>query len=293
MWQERFAERLSRDRSLAELTTIRIGGVARHLFEPRREAEVGEMLAALDAEGGSYRVLGGGSNLLVPDVTLEGVVIHPLHLDDFAVEGTRITVGAGMSLPSLVARANDLGLGGLHLLAGIPGQVGGALVMNAGGRYGWIAPLVEEVRVRLPGGEPAVLSQQEMGFGYRSSRLPRGAVICSAVLRLEPVDDPRTLKRESGRILKEKNRAQPTTSWTFGCMFANPEGRSAGRLIEEAGLLGTQRGDARISPRHGNFVENLDHARAADVLALIELAEQRVRADFGIELRREVQIWQP
>lgn len=291
MWTDAFAAILRRDVLLAEMTTIRLGGRARCLVEPRNDEEVGDLLGALAAAGIAWKVIGGGSNLLPPDEDVDEVVIHPARLDSLAIDGEFVTVGAGLPLSALVARASEASLAGVHVLAGIPGQVGGALAMNAGGRHGEIAEVVDSVRVRLADGRSGELAKRDLDFGYRRCRLPEDAVITSARLRLRPAPDPRELKRETGRILKEKNAAQPTTGWNFGCMFKNPAGGSAGKLLDAAGLKGLSRGGARISPKHANFVENLGTATAADVRFLIEEAERRVSEALGVRLEREVRIW--
>jgi len=292
MWWTAFADCLIRDGLLSDLTSIRVGGRARWLFQPATERELKELLLTLHGQGLSYRVLGGGSNLLAPDEGVTEVIIHPARLKGLQVEGERVEAQAGLALSSLVAEANRLGLAGPHQLSGIPGQVGGALVMNAGGRYGEMGSLVEKARVFLPDGSCQVLSKDELHFAYRESQLPAGAVVAAVTLKLKASEDPRALRRESGRILKEKNASQPTRSWNFGCMFKNPPDKSAGRLVQLAGLCGRRLGQARISPVHGNFIENLGQARAAEVVALMAEAARAVRETFGITLEREVHIWE-
>ena len=291
MWPSDFAHCLETGRSLGEMTTIGIGGPLAFLVAPAHEEELGRLLLDLSREGLDHRVIGGGSNLLGSDEGSSDVVIHPVHLDAFEVEGGCVEVGAGLPLSTLISRAADLGLAGPHLLAGIPGQVGGAVRMNAGGRYAEIAEFVEAVRVRLRGGRSELLSAAEIGFGYRHSEFPEGAVITAVKLKLKASQDRRALKREAGRILKEKNAAQPTRAHSFGCIFKNPEGLSAGRLIERAGCLGLARGQARISPRHGNFIENLGGARSRDVQALLGEVQEAVLGESGVRLELEVCIW--
>jgi UDP-N-acetylmuramate dehydrogenase len=277
---------------LADHTTIRLGGPMSLLAEPEDEVLLGQLLAFLHERREPYRILGGGSNLLPPDEPVPDVVIHLSRFLGFAVDGARVRAGAGVALPTLVARLNSLGLAGAEVLAGIPGQVGGAVAMNAGGRYGDIAGITESVRVLLPTGEGTQLSATELDFGYRRCGLPRGAVVVEATLRLRPTADVAALKKASGKILKEKNEAQPTTGWNFGCMFQNPPGESAGRLLDRLGLRGLQVGRARISPQHANFVENLGGAKASEVRQLLEVCEERARA-AGVHLEREVRVWLP
>jgi UDP-N-acetylmuramate dehydrogenase len=285
-----FADRLRFDVPLAPLTTIGIGGPARLFFNPRDAADTAAFLAWASAAGVRVLVLGSGANLLVADEGVDAAVIHPENLAEIRIEGDRVRAGAGASLTELIAATTNVGLAGLEGLAGIPAQVGGAVAMNAGGRYGWISHALVDVEVALPDGTVRTLPPAAFAFDYRSARLPAGAVVTAATFRLKP-GDRATLKREAGRILKEKNAAQPTTGRNFGCTFVNPEGRSAGKLVEATGLKGLQVGDARISPLHANFVENLGAAKAADVLALIERMEAEVRAQFGVELVREVRTW--
>jgi UDP-N-acetylmuramate dehydrogenase len=291
VWPPELESIIRSDVALADRTTVRLGGRARWFAEPRSDEEVGAVLAAARARRARCLVLGGGSNLLAPDGDIDAVVVHPVRLDGFEVVGDRIHAGAGLALANLVARANDAALAGAQVLAGIPGQIGGAIAMNAGGRYGEIAEIVESVGLRLADGSAATLAKAVLDFGYRRARLPEGAVVVRVTLKLTPVEDRRALKRESGRILKEKNEAQPTTGWNFGCMFKNPPERSAGRILDAAGARGLERGRARISPKHANFVENLGGATSADVLWLIEEAERLAWEHEGVRLEREVRVW--
>lgn len=290
-WEQELADRIRTDADLKELVTVRVGGRARQLVMPRTADEVGVLLRALVAEGRPWRVLGGGSNVLPPDDVLEDVVIHPAPMNRFEVTGDRVRVGAGLPTPRLVALCSGAGLAGVHVLAGVPGQVGGALAMNAGTRHGEICESVERVHVRLADGSAADLEPGDLDFGYRRARLPEGAVICGATLLLRPVDDQRALKRTVGTYLKEKNAAQPTRTWNFGCMFKNPPGETAGILLDRAGLKGLERGGARISPIHANFVENVEEATAKDIRWLLDEAKQRVLSDCGVRLEREVRVW--
>ncbi|NRA96116.1 MAG: UDP-N-acetylmuramate dehydrogenase [Planctomycetes bacterium] len=292
-WEQDLSARIRADVDLKELVTVRVGGRARHLVVPQTADEVGALLRALTAEGRPWRVLGGGSNVLPPDGVLDDVIVHPKALDGFEVAGDRVHVGAGLPTPRLVALCSRAGLAGVHVLAGVPGQVGGAVAMNAGTRHGEICDSVERVSVRLADGSAAELSPDDLAFDYRHARLPEGAVICGATLRLWPVDDTSELRRTVGCYLKERNEAQPTRTWNFGCMFKNPPApeKTAGVLLDLAGLKGLSRGGARISPIHANFVENVDDAKAADVLWLLQEAEQRVLARSGLQIEREVRTW--
>jgi UDP-N-acetylmuramate dehydrogenase len=291
-WDELLARRARRDVDLGPYTTIRIGGVARLFVEPADAGEAAAVLRAAAERGLTTRVLGGGSNLLVAAATLDGVVVHPVRLNRVEFGGSGVVAGAGVTLSSLIAKTTDAGLGGLETLAGIPGQVGGAVAMNAGGRFGEIGPAVEWVDLAMPDGRTQRASGSDLRFGYRQSQLPTGSMVVAVGLRLT-AGERRQLKARAGAILKEKNAAQPTTAWNFGCMFKNPPGRSAGRLVESCGLKGLARGGARISPLHGNFVENLGAATSRDVLDLVETIEREVRERHGVSLEREVRVWTP
>jgi UDP-N-acetylmuramate dehydrogenase len=282
--------RVRRDVRLADYTTIRIGGAARWFVEPESAAETAAILKEAAAARLPCRILGGGSNLLVADGALDGIVLHPVRMNRVECCGSTVTAGAGASLSGLIGKTTAAGLAGLEALAGIPGQVGGAVAMNAGGRWGEIGPLVESVELASPEGTVFRVPGADLRFAYRHSEIPAGHAVVSVTLRLAAaVSGP--LRRRAGEILKEKNAAQPTTAWNFGCMFKNPPGRSAGRLVEACGLKGAACGGARISPLHGNFVENLGTASTRDVLELMEGAERAVREQHGVALEREVRVW--
>ncbi len=288
-WVQEYAA--ERGTSLRDLTTVHVGGVARWLVRPRDADSTARLLRDLAAAATSWRILGGGSNLLVADGEVGPVVVHMSGLQTVAMLGDELIFGAGVALQRAVNHATDEGLAGAEVLTGIPGQIGGALAMNAGGRYGAMADVVSWVEVALPSGDLARLSNGDLHFAYRTTCLPEGAAVTRVAWRLKPSADRAALKRRAGSILKEKNAAQPTQAWNFGCMFKNPVGQSAGKLIEAAGLKGRQEGMARISPRHGNFIENLGEARALDILKLMELCEAEVARGAGIRLEREVRVW--
>ncbi len=275
---------------MAPLTTWRIGGPAEMFFSPRNSDEAALLLRTLTDEGLVFRVLGGGANVLLDDRPHGVPYIHPGRLTELRRDGDLWHVGAGVSFPRLVADASREGWSGLEVLAGIPGQMGGICRMNAGGRHGEIRDVVERVRMALPSGELRWFDAEEVGFAYRKTALPAG-VITEVVLRLRFSSDPAALTRRMGEVLKAKAASQPLKSPSGGCVFANPEGISAGRLVEELGLKGVRRGGARISEQHGNFIVNEGGAAFEDVLGLIEEVEKQALQRRGIRLRREVTIW--
>ncbi|MCA9320840.1 MAG: UDP-N-acetylmuramate dehydrogenase [Planctomycetes bacterium] len=289
--RDSFDEILTRDRPLAALTTWRIGGLARRFYEPRNAKEAAGLLAALEAAGQGWRVLGGGANVLIDDRPHETPFVSPARLQEFTIDGRLVTVGAGTSFPKVVADTVAQGLAGCEVLAGVPGQMGGICVMNAGGRHGEVKDVVDWLEIARLTGEVERLSADACHFGYRSSRLGPG-LVCRVGLELARTDDVAALRRYSGAILKAKAASQPLREPSGGCCFANPSPElSAGQLIDELGLKGTTRGDAAISDKHANFIVNRGEARFDEVLELMELIERRALDERGIRLRRETAVW--
>ncbi len=281
------------DVPLCDHTWYRLGGPARWFCLPRDENELAVLITRLRDAGVAWRILGGGANVIVRDEGFPGAVIR---LTGDVFESVRfepggvVVAGAGADLPRLVRTTLDHGRVGLETLAGIPGTLGGALRMNAGGRYGEIGHFVGWVRVIGPDGRVQQRSRAQVGFAYRHARLD-DCVVCAAALRL-PGGDAAAARRRHREIWLEKYGSQPAlAARTSGCVFKNPPGDAAGRLLDQAGLKGTRVGGAEISRRHANFIEAHDGATAADVLNLIALAKERVRATTGIELEPEVEIW--
>lgn len=290
---------LRRREPLAAHTTLRIGGPAECFYEPQRPEDLASVLDRLAAEAVPVRLLGGGANTLAPDGGVRGAVLHTGALRRVFREGERgLRAWAGVTLPQLVRAAADAGLSGLEPLIGVPGQVGGALAMNAGSAAWGIWDEVAEATVWDPagGGSGAgaaarlrVLRRTECAPGYRDGRLD-ARVVLEALLLLTP-STPAAVRAEQERLLKRKNASQPVTLASAGCAFKNPPGDSAGRLVDAAGLKGARVGGAEISPVHANFIVNRGGATAADVRALIERAERAVAERFGVQLARELAIW--
>jgi len=295
---------------------MRVGGRAEWLLEPRDPAELRAAWLAARERGFTPRVLGGGANLIVDDGELPGVVIATAQLRrlfrptpdggdalDQAPSGavalererdTRLVAWCGASLPSLVSAARDLGWSGLEGLAGVPGQLGGGLAMNAGGRWGALWDVVERVRVLEPDGTLRDLTREQCSPRYRDGnlglRLAVGAVLA---LKLDRVAD---VQERCRSFLTEKNAVQPVSEHSCGCIFKNPDpelsdGRSAGRLIDDCGAKGLARGDAHVSTLHGNFIVNRGAATAADVLTLIEDVRDLVLEKSGVRLESEARVW--
>lgn len=280
-----------RDEPLARRTTLRVGGPADLYVEPSSENALSSVLELCALRGVSLFVLGRGSNLLVRDGGIRGVVVS-LAQPEFStieVEGERLRAGAGAKLKDVANAARRAGLAGLEFLEGIPGSVGGALRMNAGAMGRWTFNVVERVRCMDRRGEPRDLPVAEVPFTYRSCPLLTTHLALGAVLRGVP-QDAESVRATMDGYSRKRWDSQPSQP-SAGCTFKNPSPElPAGRLIDELGLKGTRVGDAMVSDVHGNFFVNLGRATARDVLTLIELVRIRAREARGVELETEVEI---
>lgn len=277
---------------LATYTTMKIGGPACILAVPADIVALQNALRFAAENGLAAYLLGGGSNLLVWDSGVEGLVLRLgeafLRLD---FQGNRVVAGAAVPLPRLVAESIHRGLEGLEALVGIPGTVGGALAMNAGPREADIGSCVHRVKVIGPDLSEGVLSREELSFGYRSSAFQARALIAvEAEIELQEAD-PAELRARAGTFIEHRRRTQPLEHPSAGSIFKNPPGDAAGRLIDLAGLKGLRRGDAVVSEKHANFIVNLRRARAEDVLNLMIEMHARVLKQFSVSLEPEIKIW--
>lgn len=282
---------LRRDEPMSRRTTLRVGGPADLYVEPSSEGDLSTVLGMARLQGLPVFVLGRGSNLLVRDGGLRAVVVNLSNpaFSSIGVEGERVRVGAGAQLKQVANAARDAGLAGFEFLEGIPGNVGGALRMNAGAMGGWMFELVETLRYMDRCGRVLEISGAEAGARYRGCPMLRENIAVGAVLRGQPADRAGIVEKmaASNRKRWSSQPRQPSA----GCTFKNPrEDMPAGRLIDELGLKGTRVGDAMVSDVHANFFVNLGNATATDVLRLIELVRQRAREARGIELETEVEI---
>ena len=217
------------------------------------------------------------------------MVILPEKFQDLERAGEAVTAGAGVRTSRLLAFCSKQGLAGLEFLSGVPGSVGGAVWGNAGAWGGATADRLARVELVTEEGDDLLLGREVIPFAYRGSGLPRGAVITRATFALAP-GDPTAIRQQISRWLIQRNASQPAQFRSAGSIFKNPPGDYAGRLVDAAGVKGTRIGGARISEKHGNFFVNLGEARAADVLALVALARERVRATAGITLELEIRV---
>ena len=277
--------------SLAELTYLGIGGTT-DLISIRRHAAIPELLNLLDGHGIPHKFLGGGSNLLVIDGELPFVILQLAGNEpEVTIEGNIATVDAAADLGRTVTFCAKHNLGGLEGLIGVPGTVGGALRMNAGAYGTQIGSYVREVKLyRAAARKIEILRGGQISFEYRHTSFALDDMMLSVKLELPSKPYPEIL--QGIRICNEKRRAsQPLGQKSAGCIFKNPPGASAGRMIDELGLKGFAVGDAQVSERHANFFINVGHASAADMLALIAGVRERVRGAYGVILENEVVVW--
>ena len=299
---------------------MKVGGQAEWLLEPQNPDELHRAYVAAREAGMPVRLLGAGADTLIADGLHPGVVIATTRvdrlfrpepdeteglLDSAPPESSRVAPPArdadprlvawcGTSLPGLVRTAGELGWSGLEGLVGMPGKVGGAVATNAGGRWGELWDVIETVRVLTPEGAVRDLARADCNPVYRDGKLG-DQVVVGVVLKLE-VSNKTKVQAETRQYLLEKNAVQPVTEACAGCIFKNPDkelsdGRSAGLLIDQVGLKGRTRGQAIVSPLHGNFIVNRGGARATDVFTLIEDVRAGVADATGIVLECEVRSW--
>ncbi len=279
--------------SLARHTTIGTGGAARWFARPETVDELQEALRWARDGGAAVEVIGLGSNVLVHDEGVDGLVIRLAGLLAAAdVEGNELVAGGGAPNAVCLHRARAAGLGGFEFASAIPGTAGGGVRMNAGA-YGreWCDVLVEAVIVDADGIQTVPVS--ELGLSYRRSLLQPGQVVAHVRFRLEP-SSPEAVKATVATLLEQRKATQPTNKRTFGSVFKNPSPElGAGRAIEECGLKGNRIGGALVSPRHANFIENAGGATSADCIALMAESRRRVHERFGVELEHEVRFLGP
>lgn len=274
---------------LAPMMHLRIGGPVDWLLEPYAEEDVALAVRTCRDLDVPLRVLGGGSNVVVADAGVRGAVLHLANLNRIVRDGNRITAGAGVTLPSLLRATKEVGLAGLEILTGIPAEVGGAVAMNAGTRDGETFDHLLSLTVVEPDGTISVHGRDRFRASYRDGGL-RDAIVLQATFELRP-DDPRAIFERFTASLKRRNATQPVSQRSVGCVFRNPAGDAAGRLIEVAGCKTLRSGGIEVSGVHANYFVNDGRGTAADFVALMDEVRSRVRATSGIELEPEVKFW--
>jgi UDP-N-acetylmuramate dehydrogenase len=276
---------------MATHTSLAVGGPV-DLIEVHDPFRLPQLVEILREHGVPWRIMGGGSNLLVVDEGLEGVVLHLVRArKELEFQGNRVEVPASANLGTAVMECAKRNLGGMEGLIGVPGSVGGALRMNAGAYGTQIGDVVRSLKVfRGAAGQVEALQTGQMRFEYRHTGFAPDDVMLSALLELP--ERPYADILERVKQCNQKRRAsQPVNEKSAGCIFKNPPGYSAGRLIDELGLKGTRLGGAVVSERHANFLVNRFQATATDLLKLIDLIREKIFQAYGVELEEEVIIW--
>ena len=270
-------------------TTFRVGGPARYLAEPKDTKELAAVIGACTKAGMPFTVMGNGSNLLVSDTGYNGVIIRLFkNMSHIWISGHFMILEAGALLIRAASMACREGLAGLEFASGIPGTVGGALVMNAGAYGGEMKDIVCCVKVLSKDGALREYTKEEMDFGYRRSRIAEeGSIVLEAELRLCP-GTTEEIRARMEELKEQRVRKQPLEYASAGSTFKRPEGYFAGKLIEDAGLRGFRIGDAQVSEKHCGFVINRGNATASEIAELIRQVQERVYAAFGIRLQTEV-----
>lgn len=278
---------------LAKLTSFRVGGPAEWYVAPKRIEELQVAFDWARAQGLPVTLLGAGSNLLISDRGLSGLVVATRRLrhTQFDDASGQVTVGAGEPLPRLAWRAAEKGWQGLEWSVGIPGTVGGAVVMNAGAHGGCAADSLLSAKVLMPDGSVRVLSAHDLRYRYRTSALQgRDWLVTEATFQLQPGADPTFVTAMTSKHLTQRKSTQPYHMPSCGSVFRNPGEYKAGWLIEQVGLKGFQIGGAQIAQRHANFILNCGNATATDIFQLIHHVQQRVAQEWSMSLEPEVKI---
>jgi UDP-N-acetylmuramate dehydrogenase len=275
---------------LARHSQFGVGGPAQWFITTRDAAALTEVVRRCGESGIVVTMLGAGSNALISDSGIRGVVIRHNDRTLHVVDDHTVELGAGCMMPRVALDCAKRGVAGLEFGIGVPGTCGASVYGNAGAFGTEMADVLIECTAVDPGGRSVNLDVTACGFGYRHSRFKtdlRDHVVAGARLRVHP-DAPELVRERTDAIQSQRKASQPYGVRSLGSVFKNPPGDKAGRLVEAAGLKGRRSGGAQISPKHANFIVNLDHATAADVLALVAVAHDAVHEQFGIDLEREI-----
>jgi UDP-N-acetylmuramate dehydrogenase len=299
-----FGRNVKFDELMSKHTSLRVGGPAGAYVTPETSEDLIKLVGWSWKNKLPYLVIGDGSNLLVKDNGIDGIVIklkkclNSIFQDSGEKGDVAVTAMAGVRMHALCRFAITSGLGGMNFALGIPGTVGGGIMMNAGTSYGWVADVLDAITVLHASGRTRRIGREKLNFSYRSlswenkeNRDDHGqSIILDGCFILKP-SDPQMLKNEADAILDKRRNSQPVDSHSAGCFFKNPaSGKSAGELIELAGLKGTSIGGAEVSPKHANFIINRGKATASDCLDLMEHVQEIVAKKFNIILEAEVKI---
>ena len=283
---------VSEDEPLASRTSFGIGGPADFFIEMSRPVAIEEVIGGAAQRGIPYLLLGAGTNLLIADAGVEGLVVRVVNREHH-VDGRTVRAGAGLKMMRLARIVADAGLRGFEFAIGVPGTVGGAVYQNAGCWGKELREVLVEVEGFMPGSGRTMWKPADLKFGYRTSALRegklKGGLVVEATIQLERGDGEEA-KALMAKLTRERNETQPIKTKNCGSVFKNPPGDSAGRLVQAAGLKGAREGQAVISTMHGNFIVNEGGATADDVRRLIERVQAEVRRRFNVELETEVEM---
>ncbi|MDI6703359.1 MAG: UDP-N-acetylmuramate dehydrogenase [bacterium] len=284
---QKISERVKINEPMSAHTSIGIGGPADYYIEVENESQLKRLIALCPKFRIPYFLVGEGSNLLVKDGGIRGVVIKLIgDFEHVKIKDEHVVIGAGVGLPRLLKEVTKEGLEGLEFLIGIPGTFGGAIFMNAGAYGKSISERVNWVKVMDSSTRVKVLASDDLRFTYRGSNLS-GYIILEAEVVLDK-SEKGIIEEKMKELIEIRKSTQPLHERTFGCVFKNPKGYIAGELISKAGLAGLKIGDVKVSTKHANFIQNAGQAKAKDALAIIERIKKEVMERFGVLLEEEV-----
>jgi UDP-N-acetylmuramate dehydrogenase len=292
---QRFKGKVLFNVAMCEYTFLLIGGPADVMAFPRDDGDLKDLLVFANTKNYPAFILGAGTNLLVRDGGIRGIVVNmtegfkDITWQEETGETLACVVGAGLSLARMVSVCTERGLTGLEFASGIPGTLGGAVIMNAGAYGHEMKDVVEGVEILDRKGKRGFLSRADLAFAYRSADIPEGAVVVRVHMRFEK-KDPGEIKKSTEQYRARRKLTSDIRLPNAGSIFKNPEGYVTGKLVEEAGLKGVRYGDAQISEVHGNYIVNLGNAKAKDVLALISLIRDKIYSLKGIVLEPEIKV---
>ncbi|MFL0249054.1 UDP-N-acetylmuramate dehydrogenase [Clostridium neuense] len=279
------------DVPMKKYTSFKVGGNADLLVTPKKYKDVSKIIDLCKDNNIDYYIVGNGSNILVKDGGLRGVVIKLSKLDNITIDGEELIAQGGASLGDASIRSRDESLTGLEFACGIPGTIGGAVAMNAGAYNGEIVDVIDSVLVMDDNGQILRLSNEELELGYRTSIiLKHNYIVLEASFKLQKGDHDKIAGRISD-LMRRRREKQPLEYPSAGSTFKRPEGHFAAKLIQDSGLKGAQMGGAQVSDKHSGFIINKENATAKDILDLIHFVQKTVKNKFDVELEPEVRIW--
>jgi len=291
-WLKKLNVKVKKKVRLSKHTTFKIGGCADYLIEPKNEESLKALLISAKKRKIRVLVMGAGSNILACDSRIKGIIVRlsSKHFSKISVRGNFMDAGAGCMVSRIVLSAEHSGLSGAEFLAGIPATLGGAVAMNAGTKDASTGEIVEKIRAMDYNGRALTLEGGKIKFQYRDAGLGKYIILGA---RLVLKKSPRA--KIYSKMMRYMHARRSGIDWQYpcaGCVFKNPEGDSAGRLIDMCGLKGKTVGGAQVSKRHANFIVNTGSATCADVLSLMKLVKRTVKSRFGVALRPEIKLWQ-